>query len=77
MPVRIYATVEYREGYRAGAHAARMHRPETSPFLSYDPRHIGWADALYDAWSARRTELSRAANRDVDCGVRTSSHQLV
>jgi len=63
----IYATAEYREGYYFGTKAARMHRLEAVPFPSKDPRHAGWSDALYDAWSARRLELSRAANRTADC----------
>jgi len=77
IPALIYATAEYREGYRSGLNAARRHRPETSPFLPQDPRHLGWADAVYDAWSARRMELSRAANRPADCHVDTASPQLV
>jgi hypothetical protein len=73
----IYATAEYREGYYFGTKAARMHRLEAVPFPSKDPRHAGWSDALYDAWSARRLELSRAANRTADCRPGAVSHQLV
>ena len=77
IPARIYSTAEYREGYWAGARAARVHRPDSSPFLSHDPRDLGWSDALYDAWSARRVELRRAATRTESAAVHDPTHQLV
>jgi hypothetical protein len=57
---RIYASPEYREGYRTGCQAAHLQRPEESPYLLQDLRHLGWIDAFYDAWSARRVEINRA-----------------
>lgn len=59
---RIYATPEYREGYVAGCKAVHLQRPVASPYLIQDLRHLGWIDAIFDAWSARRVEISRAAD---------------
>jgi hypothetical protein len=58
---RIYATPGYREGYSAGCQAARLRRSDANPYLLQDLRHLGWMDAFYDAWSARRVEISRAS----------------
>jgi hypothetical protein len=60
---RIYATPGYREGYSAGCKAAHLRRPDDNPYLLEDLRHLGWMDAFYDAWSARRVEISRASER--------------
>lgn len=54
LPKRIYATPEYREGYAAGAQAARAGRREPNPYMPLDLRHLGWEDAGYDTWSARQ-----------------------
>ena len=58
---RIYATPAYLEGYSAGCKAAHLRRPDDNPYLPQDLRHRGWLDAFYDAWSARRVEISRAS----------------
>jgi hypothetical protein len=57
---RIYASPEYCEGYRAGSQAAHLQRPDESPYQIQDLRHLGWIDAFYDVWSARRVEINRA-----------------
>jgi hypothetical protein len=31
--------------------------------MPQDLRHLGWMDAFYDAWSARRVEISRASEQ--------------
>jgi hypothetical protein len=62
-PARLYAAPEYREGYAAGCRAARARRPAENPYLPQDLRHVGWADAGYDNWSARRVEYERVAGR--------------
>ena len=61
LPARIYSTPEYRKGYEAGGKAARTQRPRENPYLPQDLRHLGWADACYDNWSARRVEFDRAS----------------
>jgi len=43
---RIYASPEYREGYRTGCQAAHLQRPKESPYLLQDLRHLGWIDAF-------------------------------
>jgi len=80
---RIYASPEYRAGYRAGCQAAHLQRPEASPYLLQDLRHLGWIDAIYDAWSARRVEINRAwdhreqlETRAVDDAVAPSAGRL-
>jgi hypothetical protein len=60
-PARLYATPEYRAGYAAGCRAARGGQPAENPFLPQDLRHVGWTDASYDNWSARRVEIERVA----------------
>jgi hypothetical protein len=59
----VYASPAYRQGYAAGVKAAHLRRPDTNPYLLQDLRHLGWMDAFYDAWSARRVEISRASER--------------
>jgi hypothetical protein len=64
--VRIYATPAYCEGYGAGCKAAHLRRADINPYPLQDLRHLGWMDAFYDSWSARRVEISRAAeHRDI------------
>ena len=58
---RLYATPEYRAGYAAGCRAARAGPPAENPFLPQDLRHVGWTDASYDNWSARRVEFDRVS----------------
>jgi len=59
LPARFYATPEYREGYGAGALAAESGEPPENPYLPYDLHHLGWGDACYDDWSARRRGVRR------------------
>jgi hypothetical protein len=61
LPARIYSTPEYRKGYEAGCKAARAQGPQENPYLPQDLRHLGWADACYDNWSARRVEFDRVS----------------
>ncbi|HUJ43142.1 MAG TPA: hypothetical protein VLW52_06000 [Opitutaceae bacterium] len=63
LPARLYAAPEYRAGYAAGCRAARARQADENPYLLQDLRHVGWADACYDQWSARRVEFERAAGR--------------
>jgi hypothetical protein len=63
---KIYASPTYREGYGAGSKAAHLRRADFNPYQPQDLRYLGWMDAFYDAWSARRVEISRASeHRDI------------
>lgn len=62
LSARLYASPSYREGYGAGCAAARLLRANVNPYPPQDLRHLGWMDAFYDAWSARRVEISRASD---------------
>jgi hypothetical protein len=61
LSARLYASPSYREGYGAGCAAARLLRANDNPYPPQDLQHLGWMDAFYDAWSARRVEISRAS----------------
>jgi hypothetical protein len=63
LSARLFASPSYRDGYGAGCKAAHLRHPDTNPYLPQDLRHLGWTDAFYDAWSARRVEISRAADQ--------------
>jgi len=76
LPARLYATPEYRRGYAIGSRAARAGLAEENPFLPQDLRHVGWADAWYDHWSARRVEIERVVGRRVDFRPRTIANAL-
>ena len=70
----VYASPAYREGYAAGVKAAHLLRPNSNPYPFQDLRHLGWTDAYYDAWSARRVEVNRASElRDISLAVSSTA----
>jgi hypothetical protein len=70
-PARIYSTREYRKGYEAGCKAVHVHGSQENPYLPQDPRHLGWADARYDNWSARRIGFDRVSVCRIDFHPKT------
>lgn len=63
---RLYLTLEYQQGYADGHEATRCGRANENPYLAGDPRHHGWADAIYDSWSIRQVEIARRQSDRVE-----------